>query len=80
MRKTAVYGTVMVFLTTLLHAVSHFGQEVLSLEVWQWEYVIGVIYLAQIAAGVALKPHSGFWAISVPAILALGTRRRNGAG
>jgi hypothetical protein len=57
MRKTAVYGTVIVFLTTmanLLHAVSHIGQEVLSLEVWQWAYVIGVIYLAPIAAAVML--------------------------
>ena len=46
MRKAAAYGTAMVVLATvanLLYAVSHVGQEVMSLEVWQWAYVIGVI-------------------------------------
>ena len=57
MRRTAFYGTVTVFLTTaanLLHAISHVGQGVLSLELWQLSYVIGVIYLAPIASAVLL--------------------------
>jgi hypothetical protein len=57
MRGTAFYGTATVFLTTvanLLHAVSHVGQGVLSLELWQWAYVIGIIYLAPIVSAVLL--------------------------
>ena len=37
-RKAAAYGTAMVVLATvanLLHAVSHVGQDVMSLEAWQ---------------------------------------------
>ena len=57
MRKTAVYGTSAVVLATainLTHAVSHVGQNVFSLEAWQWAYVIVVIYLAPIVAAVLL--------------------------
>ena len=57
MRKTAAFGTVMVLLATatnLVHAVSHVGQHVLTLEAWQWAYVICVIYLAPIVATVLL--------------------------
>lgn len=67
MSKLAVYGTAAVALTTtvnLLHAVSHFGQEVMSLQAWQWAYVIGVIFLAPVVAAVLLwTPHrlAGAW-------------------
>jgi len=57
MRKTAVYGTAVVVLVTaanLLHAISHVGQDIVSLEAWQWAYVIGVTYLAPIVAAVLL--------------------------
>jgi len=57
MRKTAVYGTSVVVLATainLMHAVSHFGQDVLSLAAWQWAYVIVVIFLAPLVAAVLL--------------------------
>lgn len=53
MRTTAVYGTAVVILATvvnLLHGISHLGQEVLSLQAWQWTYVVCVIFLAPIAA------------------------------
>ena len=57
MRTTAVYGTAMVVLATavnLLHAVSHFGQEVLSLQAWQLMYVVCVVFVAPIVAAVLL--------------------------
>ena len=57
MRKTAVYGTAMVVLATaanLMHAISHVGQEVLSLAAWQLAYVIAVIFLAPVIAAVLL--------------------------
>lgn len=57
MRKTVAYGTLAVVLVTaanLLHAVSHVGQDVMSLAAWQWAYVIGVIYLAPIVAAFLL--------------------------
>jgi hypothetical protein len=57
MRKTVVYGTVVVALATmvnLLHMISHVGQGVLSFEAWQWVYVTGVIYLAPIVAALLL--------------------------
>src|SRR5215207_9221647 len=57
MRKTAVYGTAVVVLVTaanLLHAISHVGQDIVSLEAWQWAYVLGVMYLAPIVAAVLL--------------------------
>lgn len=57
MRKTAAYGTMAVVLATaanLLHAISHVGQGVLSLEAWQWAYVVGVIYFAPIVAAALL--------------------------
>jgi hypothetical protein len=57
MRRTAFYGTVVAALAAaanLLHAVSHVGQGVLSLELWQWAYVIGIIYLAPIVSVVLL--------------------------
>jgi len=57
MRKTAVYGTSAVVLATainLTHEVSHVGQNVFSLEAWQWVCVIVVIYLAPIVAAVLL--------------------------
>lgn len=57
MRTTAVYGTAMVVLATavnLLHGVSHVGQEVLSLQAWQWAYVTCVIFLAPVVAAVLL--------------------------
>lgn len=57
MRTTAVYGTAMVVLATvvnLLHGISHLGQEVLSLQAWQWTYVVCVIFSAPIVAAVLL--------------------------
>jgi len=57
MRKAAVYGTAVVVLATaanLLHAVSHAGQGVLSLEAWQWGYVVGVIFVSPIIAAALL--------------------------
>jgi hypothetical protein len=57
MRKTVVYGTVVVALATMAnlpHMISHVGQGVLSLETWQWVYVTGVIYLAPIVAALLL--------------------------
>jgi len=57
MRKAAAYGTAMVVLATvanLLHAVSHVGQEVMSLQAWQWAYVIGVIFLSPLVAAALL--------------------------
>jgi hypothetical protein len=48
----------------LLHAVSHFGQEVLSLHAWQWAYVTCVIFLAPVVAAVLLwSPYrlAGAW-------------------
>src|SRR5919112_538230 len=57
MRTIAVYGTAMVVLATavnLLHAVSHFGQEVLSLQAWQLMYVVCVVFVAPIVAAVLL--------------------------
>jgi hypothetical protein len=57
LRTTAVYGTAMVVLATavnLLHGISHVGQEVLSLQAWQWAYVICVIFLATVVAAVLL--------------------------
>ena len=67
MRTTAVYGTAMVVLATavnLLHGVSHVGQEVLSLQPWQWAYVTCVIFLAPVVAAVLLwSPYrlAGAW-------------------
>jgi hypothetical protein len=67
LRATAVYGTAMVVLATvvnLLHGVSHVGQEVLSLQAWQWAYVVCVIFLAPVVAAVLLwSPYSlaGAW-------------------
>jgi hypothetical protein len=57
MRKTALYGTVAVVLSTvvnLAHGISHVGQEVMSLQYWQWAYVICVIFLAPVIAAVLL--------------------------
>jgi hypothetical protein len=57
MRTIAVYGTAMVVLATavnLLHAVSHFGQEILSLQAWQLMYVVCVVFVAPIVAAVLL--------------------------
>jgi len=57
MRETAVYGTAVVVLATainLTHAVSHVGQDILSLEAWQLVYVITVIFLAPLVAAVLL--------------------------
>src|SRR5919112_1159036 len=57
MRTIAVYGTAMVVLAmavNLLHAVSHFGQEVLSLQAWQLMYVVCVVFVAPIVAAVLL--------------------------
>lgn len=57
MRATAVYGTAMVVLATavnLLHGVSHVGQEVMSLQAWQWAYVTCVIFLAPVIAAILL--------------------------
>src|SRR5215203_1548768 len=57
MRKAAVYGTAMILLATaanILHAVSHAGQGVLSLEAWQWGYVVGVIFVSPIIAAALL--------------------------
>jgi hypothetical protein len=71
MRRAAAYGTAMVVLATvanLLHAVSHVGQEVMSLEVWQWAYVICVIFISPIAAAVLLwtpLPLAGAWLLLV---------------
>jgi hypothetical protein len=57
MHKAAVYGTAVVVLAmaaNLLHAISHVGQDVLSLEVWQWGYVVGVIFASPIVAAALL--------------------------
>ena len=57
MRTIAVYGTGMAVLATLvnlLHAASHFGQEVLSLQAWQVTYIVCVIFVAPIVAAVLL--------------------------
>ena len=57
MRTTAVYGTAVVVLATavnLLHGVSHVGQEVLSLQPWQWAYVTCAIFIAPVVAAVSL--------------------------
>ena len=57
MHEAAVYGTGLVVVATavnLLHAVSHAGQGVVSLEAWQWAYVVGVIFFAPIVAAVLL--------------------------
>jgi hypothetical protein len=57
MRKATVYGTAMVLLAmaaNLLHAVSHAVQGVLSLEAWQWGYVVGVIFVSPIIAAALL--------------------------
>ena len=67
MRTTAVYGTAMVVLATavnLLHGISHVGQEVSSLQPWQWTYVTYVIFLAPVVAAVLLwSPYrlAGAW-------------------
>jgi len=57
MRKTALYATVAVVLSTvvnLAHGISHVGQDVISLQYWQWAYVICVIFLAPVIAAVLL--------------------------
>ncbi len=57
MRTTAAYGTAVAVLATavnLLHGISHVGQEVLSLQAWQWAYVICVIFLAPLVAALLL--------------------------
>ena len=57
MHKAAVYGTAVVLLATatnLLHAASHAGQGVLSLEAWQWAYVAGVIFVSPAVAAAML--------------------------
>jgi hypothetical protein len=67
LRTTAVYGTTMVILAmsvNLLHGISHVGQEVLSLQAWQWAYVGCVIFLAPVIAAVLLwspYPLAGAW-------------------
>ena len=51
--KAAVYGTAVVLLATaanLLHAISHTGQGVMSLEAWQLGYVAGVIFISPVVA------------------------------
>src|SRR5829696_4990195 len=48
----------------LLHGVSHVGQEVLSLQAWQWAYVTCVIFLTPVVAAVLLwSPYrlAGAW-------------------
>jgi len=71
MPKAAIYGTAMAVLATvanLLHAVSHVGQHVLSLEAWQWVYVISVIFVAPIAAALVLRTRNrlaGAWLLLV---------------
>ena len=57
MHKAAVYGTAVVLLASvanLMHAVSHAGQGVLSLEAWQWAYVVGVIFVSPVVAAALL--------------------------
>jgi hypothetical protein len=57
MRKAAVYGTAMVVLATvanLLHGASHVGQGVMSLQAWQWAYVICVIFVSPLVAAALL--------------------------
>jgi hypothetical protein len=67
LRTKAVHGTAMVILATavnLLHGISHVGQEVLSLQVWQWAYVTCVIFLAPVVAALLLwSPYrlAGAW-------------------
>ena len=71
MPKAAIYGTTMAVLATvanLLLAVSHVGQHVLSLEAWQWVYVISVIFVAPIAAALVLRTRNrlaGAWLLLV---------------
>ena len=53
MHEATVYGTAVVVLATvanLLHVISHAGQGVLSLEVWQRGYVVGIIFISPIVA------------------------------
>jgi hypothetical protein len=48
----------------LLHGISHVGQEVSSLQPWQWTYVTYVIFLAPVVAAVLLwSPYrlAGAW-------------------
>jgi hypothetical protein len=57
MHRAAVYGAGLVVVATaisLLRAVSHAGQWVVSLEGWQRAYVVGVIFLAPITVAVLL--------------------------
>ena len=57
MRKAVVYGTAVVLLATaanILHAVSHAGQGLLSLEAWQWAYVSGVIFVSPVLGAALL--------------------------
>ena len=56
MSKVAVYGTLAAALATvahLLHGLSHAQHEV-PLSVWQWAYVISVIFVAPVVAAVLL--------------------------
>jgi hypothetical protein len=71
MRKAAADGTAMVVLATVtnfLHAVSHVGQEVMSLEAWQWAYVICAIFLSPLVSAALLwTPYrlAGVWLLLV---------------
>ena len=56
MRKVALYGTLAAVLATLahvLHGISHVEHPV-SLAMWQWVYVIFVIFLVPVVAAVLL--------------------------
>ena len=56
MRKVALYGTlatVLAMLAHVLHGISHFEHQV-PLDVWQWAYVIFIVFLAPVVAAVLL--------------------------
>jgi cytochrome bd-type quinol oxidase subunit 2 len=61
MRKVALYGTIAIVLATVanvLHTVSHAGQHLIYLPMWQLAYVTAVIYFAPVVTVILLW--SGF--------------------
>jgi hypothetical protein len=57
MRKVALYGTLAIVLATVanvLHTVSHAGQHLIYLPMWQLAYVTAVIYFAPVVTVILL--------------------------
>ena len=53
MQRVALYGTLVVVLNAvanLLHTISHVGQQLMVLPVWQLAYAIVVVYFAPAVA------------------------------